>query len=68
MFQSINQSSFGVGATASLFVATAAKEPAFGSLLSISIAYGLGLVFGLLCAAPTSGLFCPYSVHHYLIE
>lgn len=45
----------GIAATASLTLATAADEPAFGSLLTIGFAYAIGIAFALITSATTSG-------------
>jgi len=45
----------GISATAAFTVTTAAKVQGFGSLLTIGLAYGFGVVFAILVAAPISG-------------
>jgi len=45
----------GTGATASFMVSTVAKQAGYGDLLTIGFSYGLGIIFALLVAAPTSG-------------
>ncbi|KAK4704391.1 hypothetical protein P7C70_g1825, partial [Phenoliferia sp. Uapishka_3] len=45
----------GVGATASFFVTSAAGVEGYGSLLTIGLAYGMGIAFAIIVAAPVSG-------------
>ncbi|TNY17268.1 aquaporin-like protein [Rhodotorula diobovata] len=45
----------GVGATATFFVTSAAKEEGYGSLLTVGLAYAFGIAFAIIVAAPTSG-------------
>jgi glycerol uptake facilitator-like aquaporin len=46
---------FGVGATAAFVFGGFLKEDGIGNILTIGLAYGLGIVFAIIAAAPTSG-------------
>ncbi|BGP17094.1 hypothetical protein JCM10213v2_005103 [Rhodosporidiobolus nylandii] len=45
----------GVGASTAFLVTTAAKVSGYGSLLTIALAYAMGIAFAIVVAAPTSG-------------
>ncbi|KAI5477887.1 hypothetical protein MNV49_005780 [Pseudohyphozyma bogoriensis] len=45
----------GVGASAAFFVTSAEKLSGFGSLLTIGLAYGIGILMAIIIAGPASG-------------
>ncbi|GAA93901.1 uncharacterized protein L969DRAFT_92190 [Mixia osmundae IAM 14324] len=45
----------GISATASFYTSTVAKVAGFGSILNIALSYAVGIAFGIIVAAPTSG-------------
>lgn len=45
----------GIGASASFYVTAATGEAGFGNLLTVGIAYGAGIAFAIIIAAPVSG-------------
>lgn len=44
-----------MNAAACFFVASATEEVGFGSLQTVGFAYGFGVMFAIIIAAPTSG-------------
>ncbi|KAL8280828.1 hypothetical protein RQP46_006832 [Phenoliferia psychrophenolica] len=46
---------FGVGASAAFFLTSVAKIAGFGSLLSIGLCYGIGIILAIVICGPSSG-------------